>query len=102
MYRGMAGCNYLSYFLVGANISKMERTGGDINPQTFSAEGVEGYIPFTGPLKFVLQGYASGIKSGMSYSGAHNLKELQEKVKFIQITNSGFKESNVHGISKFE
>lgn len=52
----------------------MERTGGDINPQTFSAEGVEGYIPFTGPLKFVLQGYASGIKSGMSYSGAHNLK----------------------------
>lgn len=94
MYRGMAG--------LGANISKMERTGGDINPQTFSAEGVEGYIPFTGPLKFVLQGYASGIKSGMSYSGAYNLKELREKAKFIQITNSGFKESNVHGISKFE
>ena len=87
---------------MGANISKMERTGGDINPQTFSAEGVEGYIPFTGPLKFVLQGYASGIKSGMSYSGAYNLKELREKAKFIQITNSGFKESNVHGISKFE
>jgi len=53
-------------------------------------------------LKFVLQGYASGIKSGMSYSGANNLKALREKVKFIQITNSGFKESNVHGISKFE
>jgi IMP dehydrogenase len=53
-------------------------------------------------LKFVLQGYASGIKSGMSYSGAYNLKELREKAKFIQITNSGFKESNVHGISKFE
>jgi len=38
----------------------------------------------------------------MSYTGAKSLKELNKKVKFIQITNSGFKESNVHGISKFE
>ena len=36
---------------VGANISKQERAGGEnLNPQTFSSEGVEGYIPFTGPL----------------------------------------------------
>jgi hypothetical protein len=88
--------------LVGANISKMDKTGGNLNPQTFSAEGVEGYIPFTGPLKFVLQGYASGIRSGMSYTGACSLKELRLKAKFVQITNSGFKESNVHGISKFD
>jgi hypothetical protein len=57
----------------------MERTGGgkdDINPQTFSSEGVEGYIPFTGPLEYVLQGYSNGIKSGMSYSGAYTLKVL--------------------------
>ena len=101
MYRGMAGRN-LYHILVGANISKVDKTGGNLNPQTFSAEGVEGYIPFTGPLKFVLQGYASGVRSGMSYTGAHNLKELREKAKFIRITNSGFKESNVHGISKFD
>jgi IMP dehydrogenase len=101
MYRGMAGRNSYN-ILVGANISKVDKTGGNLNPQTFSAEGVEGYIPFTGPLKFVLQGYASGIRSGMSYTGAHDLKELREKAKFIQITNSGFKESNVHGISKFD
>ncbi len=62
---------------------------------------MEGYIPFTGPLKFVIQGYANGIRSGMSYSGATNLKLLKQKSKLIQITNSGFKESNVHGISKF-
>ena len=37
--------------IVGANISKQERTGGEsLNPQTFSSEGVEGYIPYTGPL----------------------------------------------------
>lgn len=84
---------------MGANISN-GKNSGDINPQTFSAEGVEGYIPFTGPLKFVLQGYASGIKSGMSYSGAYNLKELREKAKFGSNHQLWFKESNVHGISK--
>ena len=83
-------------------MSKQERAGGEINPQTFSAEGVEGYIPFIGPLKFVVQNFASGIKSGMSYTGAYNLKELREKAKFIQMTSSGFKESNVHGITKFD
>lgn len=55
-------------------MAKQDKTGGEINPQTFSAEGVEGYIPFTGPLKFVLRNFASGIKSGMSYTGAFNLK----------------------------
>jgi len=49
-----------------------------------------------------MQGFVNGIKSGMSYSGAFDLKELRQKVKFVQITNSGFKESNVHGISKLE
>jgi IMP dehydrogenase len=73
-----------------------------LNPQTFSSEGVEGYISFTGPLQYVIQGFASGIRSGMSYSGAFNLKQLREKVQFVQITNSGFKESNVHGITKME
>ena len=41
-----------------------------------------------------------GIKSGMSYNGAHNLTELRENVKLVRITQSGSKESGVHGITK--
>lgn len=60
---------------MGANISRKERTGEEnLNIQTFSAEGVEGYTPFTGPAEFVLKGFTDGIKSGMSYNGAGNLK----------------------------
>lgn len=60
---------------VMANISKQHRGGKEeINPQTFSAEGVEGYIPYMGPLEYVLKGFVNGIRSGMSYSGALNLK----------------------------
>ncbi len=93
VYRGMAG--------YGANISKAQRTG-DQEPsnKTFTPEGVEGYIPYCGPLKDVLHQFYSGIQSGMSYSGAKNIKELQENVQFIRITSSGKHESGVHDINK--
>lgn len=69
---------YLYINSVGANMAKQERTGGEnLNPQTFSSEGVEGYIPFTGPLEYVVKGFANGIRSGMSYSGAFDLKQLR-------------------------
>ena len=86
----------------GANVAKAERTG-DENPdaQKFTPEGVEGYIPFAGPLEGVLTQFVQGIKSGMSYSGARTIQELQDRVKFIKMTQAGFKESNVHSINKF-
>ncbi len=62
---------------LGANMSKAVKTGVDEpNTQKFSAEGVEGYIPYAGPLKGVLSQFISGIRSGMSYTGANNLKRL--------------------------
>lgn len=93
MFRGMAG--------LMANISKQSRAGKeDINVQTFSAEGVEGYIPYMGPLEYVLKGFVNGIRSGMSYTGAVSFKDLRRKAIFVQMTASGMKESAVHGISQ--
>lgn len=93
IYRGMAG--------YGANVSKAQRTG-DQEPgnKTFTPEGVEGYISYAGPLKDVIHQFISGIKSGMSYTGAHNIEEHQLKAKFIKMTSSGITESGVHGINK--
>lgn len=61
----------------GANVSKAERTG-ESNPDAtkFTPEGVEGYIPYAGPLEGVLNQFVQGIKSGMSYSGARTIDEL--------------------------
>ncbi len=93
IYRGMAG--------YGANISKSERTGGkEPNSHTFTPEGVEGVIPYAGPLKDVLNQFVSGIRSGMSYCGASNIVELWKNGKFIRMTQSGSFESGVHDISK--
>jgi len=94
VYRGMAG--------LGANISKSQRISGtETVNANFNAEGVEGYIPYAGPLKDVLNQFSCGIRSGMSYSGARTIQEHQEKVKFIRITHSGSRESGVHDIKQF-
>jgi IMP dehydrogenase len=62
------------------------------------AEGIEGMVPYKGPLKdFVFQ-LIGGIKSGMGYCGAKNLKVLHEQAEFIEITTAGLKESHPHDI----
>jgi IMP dehydrogenase len=94
IYRGMAG--------LGANMAKSERTKTtDPNVVTFSAEGVEGYIPYIGPLREVLQQFNAGIKSGMSYTGARTIPEMPKVAKFLRLTQSAIMESGVHDISKF-
>lgn len=93
VYRGMAG--------YGANVSKAVKTGGkEVNSTSFTPEGVEGVIPYAGPLKDVLNQFIMGIKSGMSYNGAHNIVELWKNHEFIRITASGKHESGVHDIKQ--
>lgn len=61
------------------------------------AEGVSGYVPFTGPLKGVLDQLVDGLKSGMIYGGARTLKEAHN-IKIGRITYSGRIESDVHDL----
>eukprot|EP01016_Furgasonia_blochmanni_P002414 TRINITY_DN10948_c0_g1_i10.p1 TRINITY_DN10948_c0_g1~~TRINITY_DN10948_c0_g1_i10.p1 ORF type:complete len:571 (+),score=106.81 TRINITY_DN10948_c0_g1_i10:181-1893(+) len=93
IYRGMAG--------YGANLAKAQRVKAD-EPVTnkYTAEGVEGYIPYCGPLRDILYQFYSGIRSGMSYCGARTLDELNLKARFVRISSSGIHESGVHDIKK--
>ncbi len=61
-------------------------------------EGIEGRVPYRGALSFGIQQLIGGMKAGMGYLGARNIKELQQKAKFIRITSSGLKESHVHDV----
>jgi IMP dehydrogenase len=62
-------------------------------------EGIEGRVPFKGPLDLVVSQLVGGIRSGLGYCGAHNLTELKEKARFVSITSAGLKESHVHDVS---
>ncbi|MEA1986724.1 MAG: IMP dehydrogenase [Candidatus Marinimicrobia bacterium] len=61
-------------------------------------EGIEGRVHYKGKLSEVLYQLIGGIKSGMGYTGCENIQQLQEKAKFIKITNAGLKESHVHDV----
>jgi IMP dehydrogenase len=61
-------------------------------------EGIEGRVPYKGPLADTVYQLVGGIRSGMHYCGARNIKELQQKATFVRITNAGLKESHVHDV----
>lgn len=61
-------------------------------------EGVAGLVPSRGPLSQIIQDLIEGVRSGLSYSGAKNIPELQEKAKFIRISSQGLRESNAHDV----
>ena len=61
-------------------------------------EGVEGRVPYKGPLGALTDQLVGGLRSGMGYVGASTLKELQEKSRFIRVTAAGLRESHVHDV----
>lgn len=63
-------------------------------------EGVEGLIPYRGRVEEVVRQLVGGLRSGMSYSGAHSLSELRSKCEFMRITSAGVKESRPHDIKR--
>jgi IMP dehydrogenase len=61
-------------------------------------EGVEGRVPYKGPLAALVEQLVGGLKSGMGYCGVSTLAELQEKARFVRITAAGLRESHVHDV----
>ncbi|MFZ5966910.1 MAG: IMP dehydrogenase [Bacillota bacterium] len=65
----------------------------------FVPEGVEGKVPYRGPLRDIVYQLVGGLKSGMGYCGTATIKDLKENGKFIKITAAGLRESHPHDIT---
>ena len=61
-------------------------------------EGIEGKVPYRGPLATILYQMLGGLRSGMGYVGAATIAELREKAKFVRISSAGLRESHVHDV----
>jgi len=92
VYRGMG------------SIGAMERGGGDRygqsgrSAQKLVPEGIEGRVPYKGPLSAVIYQLVGGVKSGMGYCGCKTIPELQKNASFIRQTVAGLRESHVHDV----
>ncbi len=62
-------------------------------------EGIEGRVPFRGPLSDNIHQLMGGLRSGMGYTGCRTIKELQQNGQFVRITNAGLRESHVHDVT---
>jgi IMP dehydrogenase len=68
------------------------------NQQKLVPEGIEGRVPYKGPLADTVYQLLGGLRAGMGYCGVANLQELKEKTRFIRITNASLRESHPHDI----
>jgi IMP dehydrogenase len=62
-------------------------------------EGVEGRVPYKGPVANVVHQLAGGLRAAMGYVGAKNLTEFHEKAEFMRISGAGLRESHVHDVT---
>jgi len=62
-------------------------------------EGIEGQVPYKGPVKDVIHQLVGGVRAAMGYTGSTTIKELKDRAQFVRITNAGLQESHVHDVA---
>ena len=67
--------------------------------QKFVPEGIEGQVPYKGPISAVVHQLVGGLKAAMGYTGSASILEMQKEKKFLRITNAGLRESHVHDVT---
>jgi IMP dehydrogenase len=102
LYQGRAYKSYRGMGSVGAMArgSADRYFQQDIKDQLkLVPEGIEGQVPFKGPVREIIHQLVGGVKAAMGYTGSATIAELQKRAKFVRITNAGLSESHVHDVA---
>ena len=95
VYRGMAS--------LGASLGRKSKETGstsfDDDLNDYVAEGVEAMVLYKGTVTDILKQLTGGVRSGLSYCGAHNISQMQQNAEFIKMSGAGFAESQPHDVS---
>jgi IMP dehydrogenase len=93
-YRGMGSLSAMSGQEGSSDRYFQESTKKD----KLVPEGIEGRVPYKGPLVNVITQLVGGIRSSMGYTGCATIEEMRTKPKFVRVTNAGMRESHVHDV----
>ncbi|MFW6075953.1 MAG: IMP dehydrogenase [Chloroflexota bacterium] len=66
--------------------------------QKFVPEGIEGRVAYKGPIHTIIYQLVGGVRSSMGYCGAATIRDMQEKTRFVRVTNAGLRESHPHDV----
>jgi IMP dehydrogenase len=98
LYQGRTFKSYRGMGSLGAMVQgSSDRYAQEPNAKLVP-EGIEGRVPYKGPMAELVYQLVGGLKSGMGYCGCRTIAELQEKARFLRITSAGLKESHVHDV----
>ncbi len=101
------GRSYKSYRGMGS-IGAMSQTQGSSDryfqdpskgADKLVPEGIEGRVPYKGPVSTVMHQMIGGLRSSMGYTGCTNIKDMQENTQFVRVSNAGINESHVHDVT---
>jgi IMP dehydrogenase len=71
---------------------------GDMNADKLVPEGVEGRLPYKGPVTAIIHQLMGGLRASMGYTGCRSIEEMRAKAEFVEITSAGMRESHVHDV----
>jgi IMP dehydrogenase len=93
MYRGMGSIEAMKK---GSKDRYFQDTEDDI--KKLVPEGIEGIVPYKGPLQDTIYQITGGLRSSMGYCGAKNINDMKTRSRFVKITNAGLRESHPHDV----
>jgi IMP dehydrogenase len=71
---------------------------GEVSPSKLVPEGIEGRVPYKGPVADVIFQMVGGLRSGMGYCGAADIAAVHTETEFIRVTSAGLRESHPHDV----
>ncbi len=95
VYRGMGSIEAMKK---GSKDRYAQNMGDEMIDAKLVPEGIEGRIPFRGPIGGTIYQLIGGIRAGMGYTGCGTIDELRSNAKFIKVTNAGLREGHVHDV----
>ncbi|MFP4313105.1 MAG: IMP dehydrogenase [Alphaproteobacteria bacterium] len=102
LYQGRSYKSYRGMGSVGAMVKgSADRyfQAGTTQSNKLVPEGIEGRVPYKGPIGGVVHQMVGGLKAAMGYTGCPTIKQMKERAEFIRMTGAGFKESHVHDVT---
>jgi IMP dehydrogenase len=104
IYQGRSYKSYRGMGSIGAMSGKQGSSDryfqeGTTESDKLVPEGIEGRVPYKGPLVNIITQLTGGVRASMGYTGCATIEEMRTKPQFVRVTNAGMRESHVHDVT---